>query len=398
MKQPTIKQSEYIKNAHSRWNIKTGATRSGKTYLDLCYTIPRRILDGKGKAGLNVMLGYTQGTLKRNIIIPLQERYGAAITNINKDGISKMFGEPVHCLGADKVNAVNRIRGSSWKWLYGDEFATYNHELFELGKSRLDKGYSIADLTCNPDSPIHWAKKFIDSDVDLFLQTYTLYDNPHLDPDFVRNLEREYAGSVWRDRFILGKWTRAEGLCYPSFKDRNILEQEPENILYVNIGCDIGGTSSATVYTAVGVFKPENNRVSICVLDEYYDKENKDTETILKNYKTFIEQSQKKWKCIDCYVDSAEQLILRSMRNMGMVNVHNSLKAPIVDRIRFWDMMYATERAYILKHCQKSIEAVQSAVWDEKAAKDIRLDDGTTNVDSLDAMEYAIERRMKELL
>ena len=38
----SVKQREFLDNANRRWNIKYGATRSGKTYLDY-YVIPKRI-------------------------------------------------------------------------------------------------------------------------------------------------------------------------------------------------------------------------------------------------------------------------------------------------------------------------------------------------------------------
>ena len=72
-------------------------------------------------------------------------------------------------------------------------------------KSRLDKPTSIFDGTCNPDSPNHWFKKFLDSDADIFLQHYVIDDNPFNSPEFIENLKKEYRGTVYYDRFILGK-------------------------------------------------------------------------------------------------------------------------------------------------------------------------------------------------
>ena len=38
-------------------------------------------------------------------------------------------------------------------------------------------------------------------------------------------------------------------------------------------------------------------------------------------------------------------------------------------------------------------EALCAALWsDKRAGKDLRLDDGTTDIDTLDAFEYIIER------
>ena len=86
-------------------------------------------------------------------------------------------------------------------------------------KSRLDKSYSRFDGTCNPESPRHWFKEFLDSDADIFYQQYTLYDNPFNPPEFVKALEIEYGGTVYFDRYVLGLWKRAEGVVFPDFAD-----------------------------------------------------------------------------------------------------------------------------------------------------------------------------------
>lgn len=48
----TEKQKEFIKYATHRYNLKIGARRCGKTYLDILYTIPSRLIEGKRKRRL----------------------------------------------------------------------------------------------------------------------------------------------------------------------------------------------------------------------------------------------------------------------------------------------------------------------------------------------------------
>ena len=123
----TNKQKDYINNANHRFNIKVGATRSGKTYLDIIYTIPNRIRERSGKEGLYVILGVSKGTIERNILEPLRERFGNSLVGtISSNNTAKLFGEQVYCLGAEKVNQVSKIRGSSIKYCYCDELAEYN--------------------------------------------------------------------------------------------------------------------------------------------------------------------------------------------------------------------------------------------------------------------------------
>ena len=227
----TPKQNEYVRNAHRRWNVKSGATRSGKTFMDIAFVIPARIRERIGKDGLSVFLGNTQGTLKRNVIEPLQQVWGTKLVgNIRSDNTAVIFGEKVYCLGADKANQVDRIRGASIKYCYGDEVVTWHKDVFDMLKTRLDKEYSCFDGTCNPDNPHHWFKEFLESDADIYLQEYTIYDNPYLPPKFVAELEKELRGTVFYDRYILGKWVLAEGLIYPDAANGAYTVPTPQNI------------------------------------------------------------------------------------------------------------------------------------------------------------------------
>ncbi len=222
------KQTEFVRKGHHRWNFKGGATRSGKTYLDFRWIIPIRIRERAGKDGLTVILGVTKSTIERNVLEPMRAIYGDALVGmISSDNTAWIFGEKCYCLGAEKVSQVSKIRGASIKYCYGDEVADWSQEVFELLKSRLDKAYSCFDGTYNPQGPNHWLKVFLDSKADIFSQTYTIDDNPFLPEAFVENLKREYLGTVFYDRYILGRWALAEGLIYPMFGESNIVDEEP---------------------------------------------------------------------------------------------------------------------------------------------------------------------------
>lgn len=234
------KQIDYINYSTHRWNVKTGATRSGKTYLDVLYTIPRRITERRGKDGLAVLLGNTRGTLQRNVLDPMAEIYGPQrVGSIRSDNTAMLFGEKVYCLGADNKKHVDRLRGSSIKYCYGDEVTTWAEDVFTMLKSRLDKQYSCFDGTCNPDNPRHWFKAFLDSDVDVYKQAYVIDDNPFLPPEFVTALKREYAGTVYYDRYILGLWALAEGVIYPMYPDA-LADDSPHKFSRYLVSLDYG--------------------------------------------------------------------------------------------------------------------------------------------------------------
>lgn len=214
------KQKEYIRRSNNRYNFKIGAVRSGKSYVDIADTIPRRLLEVKGEDGLNVIMGVSKETIERNVLQPMREIYGGTyISQINSRNKAYFFGIPIYCLGAEKANAVNMLQGMSIKYCYGDEIAKWNENAFHMLQSRLDKPYSKFDGACNPEYPGHWLKEFIDrDDIDKFVQKYTIFDNPFLPRPFVDSLCREYKGTVYYKRYILGEWALAEGLIYPMWE------------------------------------------------------------------------------------------------------------------------------------------------------------------------------------
>jgi hypothetical protein len=86
------------------------------------------------------------------------------------------------------------------------------------------------------------------------------------------------------------------------------------------------------------------------------------------------------------------------MRNLGVLSIRGSKKIKIVDRIRLLDYLFSSNRAYVMKCCTHLIEAIENAVWDPKGMKEERLDDNTSNIDSLDSFEYSFERKHRELM
>ena len=397
-------QREFWRNCIHRWNVKTGATRSGKSYQDY-FLIPKRLLACEGKDGLNVILGNTRETIRRNILLPMQSMYGADyVGNLRADNSCDMFGQKVFCLGADNATHVDRLRGSSIKYCYGDEVTTWNPDVFDMLKSRLDKPYSVFDGTCNPDNPRHWFKRFLDSDADIYSQAYTIDDNPYLDPVFVANLKKEYTGTVLYERYIKGLWVAAEGVIYRLFADhpeRFVVDDLPgQQIRNAVIGVDFGGGKSAHAFCCTGY----TTQGAIVVLDDYREQEALDPNKLGRDFVDFVRRCQMRWLVTDVWCDSAEQTLINGLRMTAAkdglaVNIGNAQKRLINDRIRALCMLMGAGKFYVNRACEATIDAIKSAVWDgRKQTQDVRLDDGTTNIDSMDALEYSFEREIPNLI
>lgn len=399
----TSKQNKYIRNATHRWNIKTGAVRSGKSYVDTAYTIPARIRERIGKPGLTVIFGVSRDTIERNVLQPMREIYGSGLVGtINNRNMAWVCGEDVYCLGAEKVSQVAKVQGSSIKYAYGDEVAKWNREVFEMLKSRLDKPYSCFDGACNPENPTHWLKEFIDSDVDIYVQKYEIFDNIYLPKEYVENLCKEYEGTVYYDRLIKGLWKRAEGAIYRAFADdpdRFVRPVNRQDIKEIRIGIDFGGNGSGHSFVATailwnGVVQPVMSRKHMKKDFPQGIDANKLSELFLQ----FVADVVAKYgKPRYVFWDNAETVLGQSIENacrkeFPSLLVLPAIKKKINDRINYTVRLMGAGRFFITPDCQTLKKALQDAVYNSKVLQEERLDDGSTDIDTLDAFEYTIER------
>lgn len=403
------KQKEFINNATHRYNIKVGARRCGKTYLDNLWTIPFRIRERAGLDGLVCIFGVSKGTIERNVLQPLRQIYGRELVGtIGSNNTAKLFGEEVYCLGCEKVNQVSKIQGTSIKYAYGDEVAKWNQEVFVMIQASLDKEYSCFDGALNPENQSHWLKKdFLDrveqDDLDVYVQHYTIFDNPFLPKEFVDNLCKEYAGTVFYDRLILGLWKNAEGVIYRKFcdepslfiKDKAVDEYGNKlNFMIISIGIDYGATKGETEFKATGItqfFK------QVWTIDEEKLTGLHSPEQMYEKFVEFYKRVKEEYgKVTHCFADygALGQVITFGLNKYLQEHsiplfVDDCIKGRIVDRIELDCQLFGQVRRFILRKCKYLIEAYTQALWDDKH-EDERLDDGTTPVDDLDSVEYSM--------
>ena len=387
----TDKQREYIFNANRRWNIKSGAVRSGKSFVDVTAVIPKRIIERKGLSGLSVILGVTKSTIERNVLEPMREMYGdKRIGGIRQtDNIAKIFGEEVYCLGADKVSQVAKIQGASFKYVYGDEVAKWNPEVFDIVKSRMDKEYSCFDGSCNPESPTHWLKAFIDSDVDLYLQKYQLFDNPYLPDAFVDSLCKEYEGTVYYDRLILGEWKKAEGAVYPMFTradhvvnaaDLSFWQKKDR---YVSVDY---GTQNATVFL---LWEPAKDGRWILTREYYHSGREESARVGPAGQKTDAQYADDLTVWLDdimpkaIIVDPSAASFKTELRQRGykVIDAHND----VLNGIRLTGSLLNTKRIAVDEGCTHFFDEIGGYSWDPRSSEDRPIKEADH---VMDAMRY----------
>lgn len=411
----TNKQRELMRkwqrNELRRINLLEGSVSSGKTWISL--VLWAFWVASMPQDKLYLMCAKSLTTLKRNCLIPLEELVGAGNFVFSvpaKEGY--LFGRRILLEGANDARSESKIRGLSLQGAYCDELTQFPEDFFAMLLSRLRLPAAKLIATTNPDNPRHWLKtKYIDraDELDFLDEKFLIADNTTLDPDYVRNVTMEYTG-VFYERFILGRWKAAEGVIYRDFADdpeRFILDDIPADVILGAMGFDFGGNGSAHAGCLVGITKGYR---SIVILDEYYRKEVIDPETLTNDICGFIQRSQGQVRAPSIWCDSAETTLIKGIRTAVYsrripVEVRNARKGEIIDRIRLCDMLMSQGRFFILRRCRHTISALSEAVWDSRASaagksptKDRRLDDGSTNIDSLDALEYALESHANQLI
>ena len=386
------RQNEYIVRADRRWNFKVGAVRSGKSFVDVAHVIPWRLRELKDESGLNVIMGVSKETIERNVLQPMREIFTERlIGSINSRNIAQICGVEVYCLGAEKVSQVAKIQGSSIKYCYGDEVAKWNREVFAMLQSRLDKERSCFDGSCNPESPAHWLKAFLDRpDIDSYVQKYTLFDNPFLPQGFVDNLCREYAGTVYYKRYILGEWAMAEGLIYPMHEEALEAAETAQNGGFEKYGMSVDyGTQNAFAALLWG-----KRGEAWHVIDEYYysgreSGQQKTDEEYCGELDRFaapvLEALPAGGKLLTVIDPSAASFIAAlQKRRYKVMKADNA----VADGIRETATAMRSGRIKISDGCRNLIRELQGYVWDEKAGGDVPL---KLNDHACDAMRYFVK-------
>lgn len=385
----TEKQAEYIRNANHRWNVACGAVRSGKSYCQISYCIPQRLVERKGLRGLRVILGATRANIERNILQPMRDIYGDGIaTSINSQNFAKILGEKVYCIGADNVRQVAKIRGSEIAYCAIDEATDINEEVFEMLKSRLSLPWSCCDVTTNPSYPTHFFKQFIDSaanGVDVYCQNYTIYDNPFLPSDYVRALETEYAGTVWYDRYILGLWTLAEGLIYPNYSSviGDLPQKEPvRRVLSIDYGTQNAFSAGlwgdyVTAWWREREYYYSGRDSGMQKTDEEYAQD-------LDRFTEGIGDQYNKLKVI---IDPSAASFIALLRKRGKYQVIPADNS-VMDGIRETATAMQTGKFRVSSTCRNWIREVQGYVWDDCLTEDRPL---KVNDHAMDDTRYFVK-------
>lgn len=411
------KHKEYIKACRKNtYNIAEGAIRAGKT-IDNVFAFSTELEYSPDK--IHLASGSTVATSKLNIGdcngFGLEYQYrGRCRWGKYKDNeclyLKTKTGEKIVIFaGAGKADSYKKIRGNSYGMWIATE-VNLHHDSFikeafnRTAAARLRKFFW--DL--NPSNP--GAAIYTDY-IDLYrskhkagelpggcnYQLFTLTDNATISEERRKEIISQYdPKTTWYRRDILGMRCVAEGLCYPEFADDPEKYKTDKPVYdFVQIGVDFGGNKSAHAFVATGI---KRGLGIVYLMSKRIEAKGVTPSTLYQQYGQFVQDCREKYpgQYAYTYADSAEQTLIAGMAAQ-FPGIKNSAKNPIIDRIRATNSLISQGRLKYTADCKTLVEAMCTAVWDDQKLEDIRLDNGSSDIDTLDAAEYSWEKYLYQL-
>ena len=413
------KQQKIMAFPYSKYDalICDGAVRSGKTSI-MMWAFVRWAMENFSGQRFGVC-GRTVDSCTKNIIVPFtamslaKERYiirwrrGDKVMEVRRGAVTNYF----EVFGGKDEASYTLIQGRTLAGVLLDEVVLMPRSFVEQALTRCSVDGAKLWFSCNPGSPQHWfytewIKRHRERNA-LYLH-FEMTDNPGLSKRTLERYENMYAG-IFYDRYVRGLWVAAEGIVYKDFANDtekyligDPLEWAKQNgtsFSIISIGVDFGGTKSATKFQATGITK--DFRV-VALEEEYIKNEEIDPNALNRRFATFCQLITSKYGYSQTRADSAETVLIRGLDHTAQkmhlgTQVKNAMKLQITDRIRLVVLLMKQGRFKVSRNCPHLIDAMQTAIYDPDKFEDERLDDGTSDIDSLDAFEYSIEPYYKDL-
>ena len=421
------KHCEYMRRAYrATVNVAEGAVRAGKT-VDNVFVFAALLENSPDK--FHLATGSTIGNAKLNI----GDCNGLGLEHIfrGRSKWTRYRGNEALCVqtkrgerviifaGGKNSDSYKKIRGNSYGMWIATEINLHAdatiQEAFNRQLAARDRRVFWDLNPCAPNAPIY--RDYLDKyeamrrsgEVREDFYNYahfTIFDNPVITEERLGDIVAQYdKSSVWYRRDILGERCAAEGLIYRKFADDpgafTADSTDVRDIRFVNVGIDFGGNRSKTTFAASAFL--DGGR--IVVLRDHAVAGGKgeiDAERINRECLRFLEGLRRDYPGVYIryiFADNEAQYLINGLRRYlsaagETAKVQDAAKRRICDRIAFVNHLMAEGKFRILRECTRLRDGLCGAVWDPDSAEDKRLDDFTSDIDILDAMEYSIERYM----
>lgn len=383
------KQNEFLFESNAFINIAEGSVRAGKSHVLLI-----RFMNElrHGPEGEYVVTGKSTATCDRNIVTPIRNIIGDALSYNQAKGYFYLFNKKVYVIGANDERAISKIKGATFAGALVDEITELPESYWSMLLSRLSLKDAKLFGGTNPDSPYHWLKvNYIDrfkNDSSNYFKNFkfTLEDNPSLDEQYKSNLKKSYQG-LWYKRYILGDWVLAEGAVFDFFDRQIHVTSGPSTYAkHYFLGIDYGTTNP---FAAVLIGYNDDHKPELWVEKEFYwDSKEMGFQKTNADYGYDLERVFGDYPLRMVYIDpSAASFQTELKRLKWPVKPANN---DVLEGIQSIATLLSQGSLVITENCPNLIKEMEGYVWDTKAIKR-GIDKPIKARDhAIDAMRYPI--------
>ncbi len=374
-----------------------GAIRSGKTsVMALAYVLwAMSEFDRQNFA----ICGKSVQSAVRNVILPLM-----GVRYLAQQGFRLKYTITTHCL------SISRGRRSNYFYIFGgkdessymliqgitlagvmlDEVALMPRSFVEQALARCSVPGSRHWFNCNPEGPKHWFYEEWVKDEKrqknrLHLH-FLLDDNPALAPEIKARYENMYTG-VFRERYILGRWTKAEGLVYPFFnvEQHTVCDQGGPGRYFISIDY---GTTNPCVF---GLWRLHGGK-AVMVKEYYYASRQEHTQKTDEEYYSALVDFAGRLPIEQVILDPSAASFKATIRQHGKFSVRDAKNA-VLDGIRLTGTLIKEGRLLFDRGCENTIKEFGAYAWDEKKQQDAVIKENDHSMDQTRYFAYTIMRR-----
>lgn len=388
------KQASFLAHSDAFINIADGAVRSGKTHTAFAKLAEMAL---SGPPGEFVVVGKTERTAKRNVILPMMRLLPGAIRYVQGSGELYVFGRLCWVVGANDERASDKVQGLTSAGAYCNEVTLYPEDFWKtlVDRHSIDGSQILGD--CNPNSPFHWLHKdyLTAGKPKEFLKRwrFRLDDNPVLSETYKRNLEFAHPpGTLWHKRMVLGEWVMAEGAIYDMLDlepgGAHVVKVLPERFERVVVGVDYG-TSNPTVFLAAG----KTGKTWTVFSESRYDaSQNGRQRTDEEHSRVFGEWlSRLSVNPSSVEVDPSAASFKLQLRKDGVRGVRDADHS-VLDGIRVVGTGLTSGTLKIHASCETLLSEMSTYSWDPKAQEKGEDKPLKTNDHGPDALRYLAMR------
>ena len=360
-----------------RINLLIGSVRSGKTWgvhgklLYLCqYNV----------AGRKLITGVSKKSIDTNVLTDFFDIIGKKNYHYNRNsGDLRLFDSEWMVMGAKDEGSEKYIRGATIGAAICDEVVLMPQSYWQMLLSRMSPHGARLYGTTNADNPYHWLKRDVLDNQELkdegtlWYETYTMDDNPNLDPEYIKSQKKLYTG-VFYKRFIEGQWVMATGAIYGDSWGAHVLYDDKTRPLGLygqggyaghTIGVDYGTTNPCVFLDNIDDGK------CLWIDNEYYwdsvrEMRQKTDSEYADDMMTFIKESNCPLRPKILVDPSAASFKLElQKRGLWVLDADNE----VLDGIRRTSAALKQGKIKVHRRCANTVREHSSYAWNDKRAK-----------------------------